>query len=452
MGRVELLEPLFEAGVRNTNFFNGRLLSAQDLRTEQDAVRARLARAARAVGEGIVEGLWVEKVKASASASDAARAVVSVSRGLAVCRAGTALSLPFDTEVALVAEPDADVEEGEGRFKVCVPPTTSSVPAGAGVYVLAVAPANGFEGKAPASGLSEPSGRCGCGSRYEVEGVRFKLVGLNVATNKMIDDETRARIAGYITKADGGDAAGLSLLRNELAHACFGAAAFEDFTRDPFARAAGGPVFADDEGALGELRASGALDVCDVPLALVYWSRGGVEFVDPWAVRRRATHASQPDRWSEAADDSRQSACEAALRQFQHHLESLRAPEAAPQRVVARDYFRYLPPVGYVPVAPPNLPVAGLFEYPKFFERVTRREPVHMEGARFGALLRHAAPFAAHDLASGQMLRLYWVRQNTRAIAEGSSARYYLVFASGHVPFAGEARFDISLWDYSNYV
>jgi hypothetical protein len=76
-----------------------------------------------------------------------------------------------------------------------------------------------------------------------------------------------------------------------------------------------------------------------------------------------------------------------------------------------------------------------------------------MEGARVGALVRHASAFAAHDLDSKQMLWLYFVRQNAKAIADlAETSRFYMIFASGHVPFAGEARFDISLWNYSNYV
>jgi hypothetical protein len=83
-----------------------------------------------------------------------------------------------------------------------------------------------------------------------------------------------------------------------------------------------------------------------------------------------------------------------------------------------------------------------------------------MEGARVGALVRLACTFAAHDLETEeipndpkQMLWLYRVRENAKAIDEGSSAtRDYMIFTSGHVPFAGEARYDISLWNYSNYV
>ncbi|MCA1816450.1 MAG: hypothetical protein LC746_08620 [Acidobacteria bacterium] len=448
MGRVGLLEPLLEDGIRNTNFFNGRLLSADDLKTEQESVRARIAHAGRAAGAGVVAGLWVEKV-ASSTPSDARHAAVSVTAGLAVCRAGHALQLPAATEVALVPAPDDPTAEDAGLFQTCLPPTTSTVVTGAGIYVLALTSASGYEGKAQASGLTDVSAGSCCGARYAVEGVRFKLVKLDVLKNTRVGSDTAARLVAYMKK---GDAKSLSLLRNELAYSCFGAPAFDEFTRDPFARAADEGVEADDEGALGALRDDGSLTDCDVPLALIYWSRRGVEFVDAWAARRRVTRPAHPDRWSEVEDDSRAAVGEAAMRQFQDHLRALVRAGASAKDFAARDYFRYLPPVGFLPAADDGAGTSSLFEARRFFAGVTVLPPVHMEGARLGALVRHAAPFAAHDLDSKQMLRLYYVRQNAQALDDGAASSRCVIFASGHVPFAGEARFDISLFDYSNYV
>jgi hypothetical protein len=457
MSRVELLEPLFDGGVRNTNFFNGRLLSAEDLRTEQESVRERLAHVGRAAGEGVVTGLWVEKVPSGSPPGDASHAVVSVSAGLAVSRNGQAISLPTDTEVALVSELDPAQTDDAGLFKVCVPPVTSTVLTGAGVYVLAVTSASGYEGKAQASGLRDVSaGRC-CGARYAVEGVQFKFVSLQIDKNKMIDAETRARLVDLTKRTD---AASLSLLRNELAHACFGTADYQDFVRDPFEMSDAPAGGAADYGALAALRQTGALTSCDVPLALVYWTKNGIEFVDPWAARRRVTRAARSDRWSQVSDDRRASEGEAMFRQFQDQLEALRDAVGSVQNLVSRDYFRYLPPVGFVPVTESGVGSASRFTEAKFFERITCRQPVFMEGARVGALVRLACTFAAHDLETGeipndpkQMLWLYRVRENAKAVDEGSSAaRDYVIFTSGHVPFAGEARYDISLWDYSNYV
>src|ERR1044072_1835840 len=64
MNRVDLLEPLLEGGIANTNFFNGRLLSAEDLRAEQKASRQQRSQLGLAIGAGVVDGLWVERAAA----------------------------------------------------------------------------------------------------------------------------------------------------------------------------------------------------------------------------------------------------------------------------------------------------------------------------------------------------------------------------------------------------
>ena len=50
---IELLQPLLEDGIRNVNFFNGRLLSAEDMRAEQVASRLQHQLLGQAIGEGI---------------------------------------------------------------------------------------------------------------------------------------------------------------------------------------------------------------------------------------------------------------------------------------------------------------------------------------------------------------------------------------------------------------
>jgi hypothetical protein len=52
-----LLESILDQGIRNTNFFNGRILTADDLRTEQDANRQQHEQLGQAIGAGIVNGL-----------------------------------------------------------------------------------------------------------------------------------------------------------------------------------------------------------------------------------------------------------------------------------------------------------------------------------------------------------------------------------------------------------
>jgi len=50
------------------------------------------------------------------------------------------------------------------------------------------------------------------------------------------------------------------------------------------------------------------------------------------------------------------------------------------------------------------------------------------------------------------MIWLYLVRQNRQAVADSSAPKPpYALFASGQLPFFGDARFDVNRWDFSNY-
>ena len=60
MSIKSLLEPIVENGIKNTNFFEGRLLTGRDLREQETADREHRRQLGRAIGAGIVEGLEVE--------------------------------------------------------------------------------------------------------------------------------------------------------------------------------------------------------------------------------------------------------------------------------------------------------------------------------------------------------------------------------------------------------
>ncbi|MCB0238608.1 MAG: hypothetical protein KDH08_08165, partial [Anaerolineae bacterium] len=62
---LELLEPMLHGGIRNTHFFNGRLLTAGDLRAEQQANRQQHQQLGLAVGAGVVEGYDVRQAPSS---------------------------------------------------------------------------------------------------------------------------------------------------------------------------------------------------------------------------------------------------------------------------------------------------------------------------------------------------------------------------------------------------
>jgi len=53
---VKVLEPVLDGGIENTNFFNGRLLTAEDLKAEQKAGRLHRRKLGCALGEGVAWG------------------------------------------------------------------------------------------------------------------------------------------------------------------------------------------------------------------------------------------------------------------------------------------------------------------------------------------------------------------------------------------------------------
>lgn len=431
MNRVDLLEPFLEGGIANTNFFNGRLLSAEDLRAEQTAGRQQRAQLGRAVGEGVVEGLWVEM----AAGGGELAATLKVSAGLALNRNGQPLALPADTEVALVRALDAAAADA-GLFAPCLPPSQTTVVAGTGVYVLAVSPASGYTGRAPMSGLGDTGlSSPGCGSRYAVEGVQFKLAELDL--NKLeLPDETLAEAA---TLLEATDAAGRSKLRNLLAHLCYGGEELRLKARDLFAPSAGGSA---GYGAVDALRRQGSLNDCDVPLALLYWTTGGVQFVDAWAVRRSPGVPSSAGLFAPFIAERRVREAEAMFLQFQEQLRETHADEPGLDQMVASERFAFLPPVGMLPLEGPG-GTAG-FTHEQFFAGQSYRVPHYIEAAVAEPLMRLAINYGPVSLARQEPFWLYQV-------LDGSAPRPYLIFVTAYVPFQAETRFDFVRWNFSHF-
>jgi hypothetical protein len=240
----------------------------------------------------------------------------------------------------------------------------------------------------------------------------------------------------------------LHKLRNIVAHLFFGSDDVYRPVLDPLGTEDGKTAY----DWLQRLRSDRLLTDCEIPLALVYWSIRGVEFVDMWAVRRRisiARHAHRPFSW--LVVPRRIVIAEARLGQFQEQLEALRAALPSPEAENAATYLRFLPSAGLLPVA--GGAAGKAFDAAKFFDGIVYREPVFTEGARLEPLLRSSLEFPPFDLADPSMVWLYAARENSQAIAAGgtSAPPAYLAFATGHMPFYGLARFDVSQWDYSNF-
>ena len=365
------------------------------------------------MGEGIVHGLEVEP---SASANQPDRPVVTVEPGLAVARSGLVLELPGREDVSLARRGAREGSEPGGLFADCQPFQPGEYVSGAGVYLLKLGPARREEGRAPVSGLA--NGDAPCNTAVSVEGVRFGLVRLALASSDLADEDR---------------------LRNRVAHLVFGTEELEAVPREPF-----GPRV-ERWGLLADLPER-CLSADEVPLALIAWKAGeGIRWVDLWAVRRRLTHASADRDWPALVADRPRSEGEARFLQFQGEIEEALVQGVNLRRYRAREHHDWLPPVGFVPLAGEG---AGRgFDEVEFFDGLTTREVTFIAGARLASLVRDSLAYPPVELGSGEMLWLYQVRENSQA----TQARPALVFAGGHLPYAATAQFDLSYWDFANY-
>lgn len=464
-----MLEPILDGGVRNPYFFNGRLLTARDLQDEQAAQQRHRRRLGRAIGSGVVEGLSV-----SVESATVTKAVLRVSAGLAITAEGQAFELARAINLEVAPQVEAVPPKG-GLFAACAAARVSAKPTGTGVYVLLAAPDSDFSAeRAPASGLGADGRITGCGSRYSIDGACFRLIQIVPGELPAALDPTGLESQINPPKGESADAAlrRASLLRSRLAHLCAEGAGLAAVARSPSAQTPGA-------GLLSALTAREGDDVetlrrrltaCDVPLALVYWTAGGIEFVDMWAVRRRPAAPAPAASWPIGPALGDPLTAEASLLQFEAHLAWLGGRRSAAQRKALRalDYLRYLPAAGALPLAD--------YDYARFFDGLPYRDngpqpgeqspwltgPPVIEGAQAAALFRTALGCPPIDLraatvegaARPELIWLYRVRENKQAIDEKASPSPapYLIFASGHLPELGLARVDLARWGYSNYV
>lgn len=396
MDTLDLLMPMLEGGIRNTNFFNGRLLSAEDLQVEQHANRQHHQQLGQALGAGVVHGM---EASLMASASSSLAPIVSIKQGLALNRHGQALALPSDVALALVRQSDA-VAASAGLFAACESPQTTGT--GAGIYLLIVSPVSGFKERAPMIGLGTNGEITACGSRYAVEGVQFRLVRLDTDTIAGVSDTTRNQLKTLLTTHD---AASLSKLRNMLAHLCFGTEELTAFPFNPFGRMMDGQSVYARYGAFDGLQDQKILTACDVPLAVLYWTTGGIQFVDMWAARRRPVQPLLGDLWPLHVGQRRSAEAEAIFLQFQHHLHTIQLREPILSAIKATSYFRYLPPAGYLPI--------GVHEFNRntFFHGL-EAESLTADAAFLRLLMHQSWYLEPIDLTNPPPMRLYSVPES----------------------------------------
>jgi len=424
--------------LRSTFFFNGRLLSGEDLTQEKHFNEEARRLLGHAAGCGIVSGLEVLPV--TFKSGDAARraTTVTVTAGLAINGCGQPLCLKDRTEFSLSTAEGSDSGQGSGAFHPCGSIKPAAITARHGLCLLVMSPASVKEELAPVSGLGNQA--YSCNARYLTEAVRFRTIGLTGFDAELADT---------------------GRMRNRVAYRCFG---YHDSTttllQDPF-----GPQA--DRYGLADRLIGRQLTPSDVPLAVIYWSEQS-RFIDMWAVRRRLTGPSSTARWSGLLADRRRAEGEAMFLQFQDQIESLRAPENRPATLKAPDHFRFLPPVGILPcTSKASGQKTSGFDLDYFFSGLkVRREktaaggerlqPLFVEASQVEALVRDALLYPPIEVktAEDDLIWVYLVRENAQAIDRSVGAgpeTPYAVFVNGHTPFLARGRYDLSHWDYANY-
>jgi hypothetical protein len=403
------------SALRWINFFNGRLLTGDDLRGEQSTLRARLQQHGLLTGTGVAYGLEVQE---TAGTSTPQNPVVTVAGGLAGSPSGLALWLPSSVDLSLAGTEATSGTEPGALFAPCQPFAPGTYTAGAGVYLLWIGPASQSDGLAQVNGLGNQVAPCNVDDNIDT--VQFGLIRLALALDQL-DDRRH--------------------LRSLVAFLCFAPDALASFVTNPF-----GPPLS-TYGLIDTLRAQQVLTDDQVPLAIFGWDiDDGIQFVDEWSVRRRVTRRAAEGDFTAFAGDRRRAEGEAMFLQFQGAIADLRSGPG-PQTLAATSAFTFLPAAGLLPLVGQGL--AQGFDLAAFFSGLTTRGPVYVNGAEVDALIQRSFTYAPIGLTGGEVTWLYLVRENSAAGPSGDQG--YALFASGHIPYAANAHFDLSVWDYSNY-
>jgi hypothetical protein len=288
-----------------------------------------------------------------------------------------------------------------------------------GAYVLVVGPVSGFQEKAPMRTVAPNGAASGCGSKYAVEGVEFDLLKLDIDGMTSFSAATRTQIKAMFAL---NDASAISKLRSILAHVFFESEAANAQRPDPFKRLTGDPAYI-NYGGLAEMRRLGQLTACRVPLALIYWSGSGVQFIDNWAVRRLARRVLDLDLLSILRSYGYE-----RLLQFQNQLQELFDRPSTLGALRLQDYFQYLPPVGYFPITGVRSPRG--FHPTNFFRQFTIGAASRITVERLSGLLRESFAGPDIDLQARPLFELFDLNDNTRAVDSGASAQLCRVFVT----------------------
>src|SRR6266568_5788962 len=203
MSVIEIEQPLLDGGIYSVNFFNGRLLSGEDLSAEQAGNREAHARLGLSVGMGVVNGLDVTLPPPPPPGADTGLTPapkVTVSKGMAINSLGQTLQLYDSIDVQLVSMHNSGSSTaGQGTFRDSQPSPVGQYVLGEGVYLLTIAPALGSNGFSPVSSFSNSSAGSStatCNTRFSVDTIQFRLIQLTFSSGLLGDtDHLRSKIA-----------------------------------------------------------------------------------------------------------------------------------------------------------------------------------------------------------------------------------------------------------------
>lgn len=447
MSFKNLTDPITNSGIKNTNFFEGRLLSGKDLREQQDANKLHRQQLGRTLGHGVVEGLEVSVENAGSGQNSP---VVRVAKGLAINLEGDTVELAQDyVDIQLSREVQLP-SIADTTFKRCNNMPTETLPSNAGLYILVMSPASAYHQYAPKSGLQTPGVAHNCGRAYIVEGVQFRLVKFDPTQMSDISEDTKTLLNEvYLDTGDPvapSDYQKLSKLQNIIAHVCYGTEASKLSQTSVF-KAVANPV-----GGLDALLGNNlGLSKCDIPLAMVYWTLKGIGFVDNWSVKRKV-HSHQGVHQSYSLNERRSYAIyEAMLFQFQDQIDNLLLKKLDVSELTtlsAANYFHYLPPAGVLPQY--NFDHSG-FAHDRFFDQQPHKAPLYISEKQVRELIAASANLAPIRTAAKELVWIYKTWERDFQESQGTYSRPHIIFNSGYAPKFATPRFDLSQWDYSNY-
>lgn len=416
-----LQQAITEGGIESVNFFNGRLLTGQDLSREQAARRKIEQRIGLGLGTGIVFGLDVRR--APADAKDPTRPGVSIAAGLAVNAAGELLQLtsPETVRLSRVALPGPT---GPLGFGDCDEAKFGTYLAGEGLYLLTLAPASVATGRAASNGLGGTA--VACNTDADIAAVQFRLLEIRPQLYADLD----------LAAPD---------FRNRIAYRCFGQGVLAEWGNALLAGGARG----DD---LLVAMAGYGLSPHDLPLALVGFTGGSdVDFLDADAVQRplaRPDGGGAGSFLTSLAAPRRVAIGHAMVQQFARHLADLTGPTGFLGTLTARASFPFLPPVGVLPYA--DGPAAK-----RFFAGMAVRGPVHISAEQVEPLVAESFTTPAIRSNDDSVIWLYAVAGNrlSQRLPLGDPRRSgpYMIFVSGHLAYRADARFNLSRFDVANF-